>query len=193
MTTLITGPVRAGKSDFARRLALEQRGPVLFIATARVDPADSEFVARVERHRRERPPEWTTIESAGPPRRDLARILTDALPEATIVVDSLGTWLADLLLDIEAVAERDPEAASEQLDGYAQTLVAAIGVTRSRLILVSEEAGWGIVPATRLGRVFRDALGRLNRHAAAVAGRAYLVVAGYALDLRAGSPVDGSG
>lgn len=191
MTVLITGPVRSGKSELAKRLALERGGPVVFIATARVDPSDAEFVERVERHRRDRPADWTTVESAGPPRADLAERIAQERAGMTIVVDSLGTWLADHLLEMEALAEGDPGHALIELEAVARPLVQLLGRPRSGLLIfVSEETGWGIVPATPLGRIFRDALGRLNQAVAASADEAYLVVAGRALDLKKGRSVN---
>ena len=50
----------------------------------------------------------------------------------------------------------------------------------------------GIVPAYRLGRLFRDATGAANKMLAAASERAYYVLAGMALDLRAlgAAPID---
>jgi len=62
--------------------------------------------------------------------------------------------------------------------------VKSLRQTSSTVILVSEETGWGVVPAYPLGRKFRDRLGYLTRQVGAVADPVYLVVAGYAVDLR---------
>jgi adenosylcobinamide kinase/adenosylcobinamide-phosphate guanylyltransferase len=51
------------------------------------------------------------------------------------------------------------------------------------VIVISEETGWGVVPPTLLGRLFRDQLGRTARAVAARASRTFLVVAGYAVDV----------
>lgn len=189
MVTLITGPVRAGKSDFARTLALASGRAVLYVATARPGSADAEWTDRIAKHRRDRPSDWTTIESAGPPRLDLAALARDAQPGATILVDSLGTWIADYLVDEESRLDTEAVAVAAELDALAGGLVLALAATRATAIVVSEETGWGIVPPTPMGRVFRDVLGRLNRRVAAVADAAYLVVAGYALDLKTGRSV----
>lgn len=191
--TLITGPVRSGKSEFARTLACANGDAVFFVATARIDPADAEWSQRIEQHRRARPAEWTTIESAGPPRVDLAALLEAAPPGATIVIDSLGTWLADYLIDEGPRLDAEAVAVAAELDARAAALVHALTATRASAIVVSEEAGWGMVPVTPMGRVFRDVLGRLNRKIATVAGKAYVVVAGYALDLKSGRSVYSSG
>jgi adenosylcobinamide kinase/adenosylcobinamide-phosphate guanylyltransferase len=62
---------------------------------------------------------------------------------------------------------------------------ASLRQTAATVILVSEETGWGVVPAYPLGRLFRDRLGTLTRQVGTVAGAVYLVVAGYAVDVKA--------
>lgn len=64
-------------------------------------------------------------------------------------------------------------------------LLDLIGATGGRRILVSNEVGQGIVPASPLGREYRDVLGRVNQLVASRADKAYLMVAGIALDLKA--------
>ena len=49
-------------------------------------------------------------------------------------------------------------------------------------ILVSNEVGLGIVPASPLGRVYRDVLGRVNQIIAARSNRVLLMVAGLAFE-----------
>lgn len=191
MIVLVTGPVRAGKSAFAARLAAERGGRVTYVATARLDPADGEFAARIAHHRRDRPAGWATVETAGPPPVDLPGLVAGASAGEVLLVDSVGTWLAGRLLELEAAAGADAPGALAELEGWAEALLPALRSSRADVVLVSEETGWGLVPEYVLGRLFRDALGRLNQRLAGAADAAYLVVAGYALDLkRAGRPVD---
>ena len=51
------------------------------------------------------------------------------------------------------------------------------------LILVTLEAGLGVVPPSPLGRAFRDLLGRVNQALAAAAAEVYLMVAGLPVDV----------
>lgn len=186
MITLVLGPVRSGKSARAAELARASGRPVIAALTAAIDPNDAEMVARVERHRRDRPREWTVVETAHA--MPLPQLLRDAAAGSCVLVDALGTWLAEPLVDCD---ERDAPAILER---YAAELESALEAATADVILVAEETGWGVVPASALGRAFRDALGRLARRLAARAGRVELVVAGYALDLRRiGSPVEASG
>ena len=48
-----------------------------------------------------------------------------------------------------------------------------------------EETGWGVVPPTRVGGLFRDRLGALAQQLDRVADAAWLVLQGRALDLHA--------
>jgi len=52
------------------------------------------------------------------------------------------------------------------------------------IICVANEVGLGIVPASSLGRKFRDYAGFLNQKIAELADEVYFVVAGYLLILK---------
>lgn len=184
MIVLVTGPVRAGKSAFALELARETGRPLRYVATCDADPRDPEMADRIARHRAARGsvPTTETNERTGPA---LVEVLRAAGPGEVLVVDSLGTWLAAHVLAVEPLALTDPVAAARELAERSAPLLGALAATAADVVLVSEEAGWGVVPPSPLGRLFRDQLGRT---AAAVAGRAdrsYLVVAGFAVDLTA--------
>ena len=181
MTVLITGGVRSGKSAYAAERASGAGGTVTHYATARVDPTDAEFVARVARHRRDRPAEWRTIE---PSARALPALLEALGSGEVAIVDSVGTWVSAWLLDLEDLAERDAVAALDVLEEQIAALPAACRAARSTLILVTEEVGSGVVPPSALGRIFRDALGRLNARLAAEADQVVLMVAGIPLTVK---------
>jgi adenosyl cobinamide kinase/adenosyl cobinamide phosphate guanylyltransferase len=161
--TFLLGGARSGKSSLAVELAERAGGPVTFIATATA--GDDEMAARIEAHRAERPGTWTTVEE---PIR-----LLDALEaaEGTVVVDCLSLWVANLLEDAATEIEEQAVAA------------ASVAARRGRTIAVSNEVGLGVVPATPLGRCYRDVLGRVNAAWAEAAEVTLLVVAGRALPL----------
>ena len=163
MITLVLGGARSGKSAVAERIAAGLPGPVTYVATASVDPGDEDHVARVAAHVARRDPTWTTLEvGAG---------LVDALrtTTGTVLVDSLGTWVAGLL-------DTDPDV-GELCDVLARRTGDAV--------LVSDEVGLGVHPSSEAGRRFRDALGEVNVAVAAAADEVLLVVAGRVLPLEA--------
>jgi adenosylcobinamide kinase / adenosylcobinamide-phosphate guanylyltransferase len=157
---LVLGGARSGKSQYAERIAASLPEPVSYVATACVDD-DADLAARVAEHRARRPPGWTTIES-GP---DLPAVLRAT--EGTVLVDALGPWIA--------------AAPSFAVDAAA--LCAALTGRVGDAVVVSEEVGLGVHPASEAGRRFRDALGEVNQSVATVADEVVLVLAGRALRL----------
>ena len=170
---LVLGGARSGKSTTAERLA---RGGerVLFIATA--EALDEAMQRRIAAHRRHRPEHWDTLEEPIHV-SDALRPLVDRYD--TFVLDCLTLWVSNLLLEDEEASDAEGvvlEAVRRLLD-----LVDTAG---GRWILVSNEVGQGIVPASPLGREYRDVLGRVNQLVASRADEVYLMVAGLALELK---------
>ncbi|HTV75170.1 MAG TPA: bifunctional adenosylcobinamide kinase/adenosylcobinamide-phosphate guanylyltransferase [Candidatus Acidoferrales bacterium] len=184
----VTGPVRSGKSRFAERLVVQTQLPVTYVATARTDRDDAEWVARLAHHAARRPPSWALIETAVPGGPDLAEVVRHAPSSSALLVDSLGTWLAD---QMGRGAEPSYGADAGALEAAGERLRDAVVASAAHIVLVSEEVGWSVVPDHPSGRLFRDVLGRLNQRLAREADGAYLVVSGFALDLGllAGEPV----
>jgi adenosylcobinamide kinase/adenosylcobinamide-phosphate guanylyltransferase len=147
------------------------------------------MAGRIARHRAERGAE-AAIELWSPGTPPLAQLIRAESAGRTLLVDSLGTWVAGRLLDEEEQAEHDPHAVSLDLERFTDPLAGALRAARCNVVLVAEETGWGIVPVSAQGRLFRDHLGRLTQTIGRIAERVELVVAGYAIDLRrAGIPV----
>jgi adenosylcobinamide kinase / adenosylcobinamide-phosphate guanylyltransferase len=165
---LVTGPSRSGKSEWAEQLALRSHRAVVYVATAQIDPVDAEWQARIEQHRLRRPAEWMTLTVPV----DLAATIATATADQCLLVDSLGTWLANLLEQDDDVWTMTVQAVLKSLQNPA-----------SQVILVAEETGWGVVPAYPLGRRFRDRLGSLVRQIGLIADPVYLVTAGHVLNL----------
>lgn len=170
---LILGGARSGKSSFAERLAGEA-SRVLYVATA--EALDDDMERRIATHRQQRPADWTTLEEPVE--------LDSALPTALVgfdvcLLDCLTLWVSNLLLRMEG--EPDPE---QQILGAAGRLLEAYERSEATWIVVSNEVGLGVVPSSRLGSVYRDALGRVNQLVAAKADRVYFMAAGLALEMK---------
>ncbi len=189
--TFVTGPVRSGKSRFAEDLARRFGGDaVTYVATAARDGDDPEWVARIAHHAARRPATWRVVETARAGAASLAEIAGEAGAGATLLVDSLGTWLAHAMTRRLAAAGDGAALDVDALDAEIAAVTTALLASAATTIVVGEEVGWGIVPEFASGRAFRDVLGRAQQRLAREAAYAYLVVAGYAIDLRAhGRPV----
>ncbi len=166
---LVTGPARSGKSEWAESLAISYRKQVIYVATSQVDSSDVEWQTRIEKHKNRRPHDWITLEV---PVNLSETIATYAHPDFCILVDSLGTWLANIL-------EQDEHTWNETLEIIINSLLQV----SSDVILVAEETGWGVVPSAPIGRLFRDRLGSLIRRVGVISESVYLVTGGYVLNL----------
>jgi len=168
MITLVTGASRSGKSEWAETLAAQLDQPVIYIATSRPDPTDEEWTQRIRQHSDRRPHHWQTLEVP----IDLPLTLRTAKQGNCLLVDSLGAWVANFL-------ELDTQVWERIVKEFFMTLQ----TTQANVILVSEEAGWGVVPSYPMGRLFRDRLGALVRQVGGIANPVYLVAGGHILNL----------
>jgi adenosylcobinamide kinase / adenosylcobinamide-phosphate guanylyltransferase len=183
--TLVTGPVRSGKSRYVVELAKAYGCPVRYVATALRDADDQEWNARLERHRLDRPSSWEVVESATLAHAPLLDLFRGASSDECIIVDALGTWLAARIsMNLDAF-HHDLAAFAAQMEGEASDLADAMLESPARVVAVAEEVGWDVVPAAASARLFRDVLGRMKQRLAARAERAVLLVCGVALDLTA--------
>ncbi len=162
MIVLVIGGTRSGKSAVAERLAARTGDPVTVLApTSPGDDAD--LAARVRAHQARRPATWRTCECGAALPAALDAVTGSAL------VDSLGAWVAtspDLTVDVPG-------------------LLAALHRRPALTVVVTEEVGLSVHPATEAGRRFADVLGQLNRAVADAADQTLLVVAGRVLSLAA--------
>lgn len=163
---LILGGVRSGKSREALRAAAAMprgtRGA--FLATAQA--LDGDMEARIARHRAERPAGWGTLEE---PYDVVAACGSLAGKVDVVVLDCLTLWVANLLL--RGDEEKSILAAADALADF-------LAERRLTLIIVSNEVGTGVHPATEVGLRYRDALGGVNQKIAAAADRVTYMVAG---------------
>lgn len=153
--SLVLGGASSGKSSFAERLVLHYRRPKVYIATAQA--FDDEMREKIEEHRTERGPDWTTVESP----HDVVGALEQVPSDSVVLFDCATMWISNrLLTDADPLAELP-------------ALLDACTACASPVVVVSNEVGLGIVPENSLARRFRVVQGAVN---AAVAARADLVV-----------------
>lgn len=169
--TVISGGVRCGKSTFALKLAQEKKGKKIFIATA---PAiDEEMKQRIIAHRTERGDSFITIEEELHLAEAFQQVPDDA---AVVVVDCLTTWVNNLYYHLS-----DDE---ELIRTNVESVISILRDVQWRLIVVTNEVGWGIVPESQLARHYRDTLGYLNAAIAHVADTVYLCACGIPIKIK---------
>jgi adenosylcobinamide kinase/adenosylcobinamide-phosphate guanylyltransferase len=165
--TLVTGGARSGKSAYAQRLAASSGRPVLFVATA--EPGDDDMRRRIEAHRASRPSEWQTIEE---PLSVAVALRARVRPEQVVLLDCVTLLVSNLIL------------AGRPVQPEVEALAQWQSLSRARLIAVTNEVGFGIVPDNPLAREYRDALGLANQALAAAADDVVLMVSGLAVAIK---------
>lgn len=184
MIELVIGGARSGKSAWAEGRARESGLSVTYVATARAE--DAEMARRVAHHQARRPAPWRLAEA---PLHLAAALRDHAREDRCLVVDCLTLWLSNLFFAGRAAAQAEAGAAIDCALLAAETaaLLDALPALPGRVILVSNEVGWGIVPMHPVSRLFADEQGRLNQRVAALADRVTLTVAGLPLTLKPGN------
>lgn len=181
MRELIIGGARSGKSLLAERRAAESGLRVVYVATAQA--LDGEMAQRIAHHRARRPAHWGLVEAP----LELAAILRrHAAADVCLLVDCLTLWLSNLLFAGEAAAQAESglPALCPRLHGELDALIETLPQLPGRIIIVSNEVGWGLVPMAAVSRLFTDEQGRLNQRVAALSERVTLVAAGLPLILK---------
>lgn len=165
---LVLGGARSGKSRFAESLL---QPPAHYIATGQA--FDDEMRSRISAHKKQRGEVWVTHEA---PIELVSTVGGLDKIGQFILVDCLTLWLSNLML-----AERDCE-------WEIQKLVAFLRQSTSRIVIVSNEVGLGIVPENALARRFRDLQGLANQGVAAIAMQVVFIAAGLPLALKGPLP-----
>lgn len=169
---LVLGGARSGKTGFAERLAMRAGTTPAYLATA--EALDAEMRERVRSHQQQRGQQFATIEE---PLRLSAAIAAAAKHHDVILVDCLTLWITNLIVANENVAA-----------GVDELLATLVETTTSRVILVSNEVGLGIVPDNAMARMFRDLAGAAHQRLAEICDDAYFVVAGMPMVLKGAAP-----
>jgi adenosylcobinamide kinase/adenosylcobinamide-phosphate guanylyltransferase len=181
-STLITGGARSGKSRLAQEMALKAGGPVLFVATA--EAGDEDMKERIERHRRNRPAGWTTLEVTT---RLGAHITKNIGKARTVIIDCVTLLVSNVFQEHQGTmdAARLEKAVVTEIN----ELIKCIKRSDAHFIIVTNEVGLGIVPADRISRLYRDFLGAANRMLAETANEVVFMTAGIPVTIKSGPNV----
>ena len=170
----ITGPTRSGKSQLAEFLIKEQ-DPVTYIATSNPRPNDPDWQQRIDLHRKRRPVRWSLIENP----KDICKAIKSIKRNQSILIDSLGGIVENHLMEDDV-----------QWKYFQDKLLNCLTEDNLCILVVSEEVGWGIVPATPIGHLFRERHSKLSSLISLHSNKRWLALNGTAIDLdNIGDPI----
>jgi adenosylcobinamide kinase / adenosylcobinamide-phosphate guanylyltransferase len=174
--TLILGGARSGKSQYAQQMAEASGLPVCFVATATA--GDQEMAARISTHRANRPQAWRTLEAP----LKVGQAIRQANPPGLVLLDCLTLLASNVLGQFEEPVEQgDYETA---MGAEIDALLEAFRHSEAEWLVISNEVGLGIVPASAAGRLYRDALGKANQSVAQAADVVVFMAAGIPMKIK---------
>ncbi len=178
---LVTGGSRSGKSTFAENL-YKDFDDVIYIATAKI--TDEEMEHRIARHRKSRNKNWVTYEGF----KDLDKAL-DGISHKKILLDCVTIMVTNLMfedenIDFDNITQEYMDDILEKVKKEFKKLIDKAREKNCDLVLVTNEVGMGIVPESKLGRIFRDIAGWVNQYIASLSDEVYLVCCGIDLKIK---------
>lgn len=186
MITLVLGGARSGKSAWAEQYAMslaDKAEERCYLAAGVA--CDEEMIRRIKKHQERRRQRFYTIEEP----YDLGKRLKEIkAPTKVVLIDCLTTWLGNLTYrDSLNLQTNGIENVDDNIDCFPEIkeLGQALQQVTFDVIMVSNELGWGIVPADAGTRLFRDRQGRLNQYIASLADQVIFTIAGLPLALKA--------
>ena len=191
----VTGGAKSGKSKFAEDLLLSLNSGKeknIYLATSQV--FDEEMEMKVLIHKERRQDKWETIESY----KDFSNSLKSAFVEEksqgesvfknNMLVDCLTNMVSniifeDLTIDWEKPTKKQLQSSDRRVEKEVLSLIENLEKF-NYVVIVSNELGMGIVPATPLGRYFREIAGKMNQLIAEKSDEVYFVVSGIPMKIK---------
>ena len=191
----VTGGAKSGKSKFAEDLLLSLNSGKeknIYLATSQV--FDEEMEMKVLIHKERRQDKWETIESY----KDFYESLKSAFVEEksqgesvfknNMLVDCLTNMVSniifeDLTIEWEKPTKKQLQSCDRRVEKEVLSLIENLEKF-NYVVIVSNELGMGIVPATPLGRYFREIAGKMNQLIAEKADEVYFVVSGIPMKIK---------
>jgi adenosylcobinamide kinase (EC 2.7.1.156) len=164
---LITGGQRSGKSSYAEKMAHELTASPVYLATAKI--WDDEFRKRVERHQKNRGPEWTNIEEE-------KKLSLHNITGRVVVIDCVTLWCTNFFMEFDSDVSASLGAVKAEFDKFTSQ--------DATFIFVTNEIGLGGVSENKLQRRFTDLQGWANQYIASHADEIYLMVSGIPVKIK---------
>ncbi len=154
---LITGGIKSGKSSYALERAASMDGRKIFLATA--IPFDKEMEDRIIRHKKERGPDYITIEEP---------VNINMHVEDNTILDCVTVWMNNLFYK-----GREEE--------WENILGSFLLKNAGNIIIVSNELGLGNIPMDPGARKYNEYLAAANKLIAASMDEVVFMVSGLPL------------
>ena len=154
---------------------------MLFVATA--EAGDEEMRQRIEEHQRTRPSSWSTLEVTTHVGNEILKKVGGA---QVVIVDCITLLVNNIFgQNTDPTGEHfDASLIEKEVTREIGELIECINCLDTSFLMVTNEVGMGLVPANKMGRLYRDLLGKANQLLAEQADEVYLMVAGLPVPIK---------
>ena len=161
---LVSGGIKSGKSEFAEYLATKEKN-VTYIALSKFLPNDIKWKEKILVHQLRRPKSWKLIET-----ENLIPIIK--VDKGVLLIDSLGGFV------VNSLKKKDAE-----WKNYLNDLLHYLSSYKSKIIIVGEQTGWGLVSEYEIGNLYTDRLGICLKEITKISKENWLTINGKAIQL----------
>ena len=161
---LVSGGVKSGKSEFAEYLASKEK-KVTYIALSENRPKDELWKEKIRVHQLRRPKSWKLIETENL----IPNIKVDI---GVLLIDSLGGFIVNSL-----------KKKSDDWENYLNNLLYYLASYKSKIIIVGEQTGWGLVSEYEIGNLYTDRLGICLQEITKISKENWITINGKAIQL----------
>jgi len=161
---LVSGGIKSGKSEFAEYLASKEKN-VTYIALSQERPNDELWMKKIIVHQLRRPKSWKLIET-----ENLIPIIQ--VDKGVLLIDSLGGFIVNSL-------KKDDNAWKNCLND----LLYHLASYKSKIIIVGEQTGWGLVSEYEIGNLYTDRLGICLKEITKISKENWITINGKAIKL----------
>ena len=161
---LVSGGVKSGKSEFAEYLASKEKN-VTYIALSEIRTEDKLWKEKIKIHQLRRPKSWKLIET-----ENLIPIIK--VDKGILLIDSLGGFVVNSL----KIKEDEWEDCLNNLLYYLESY-------KSKIIIVGEQTGWGLMSEYEIGNLYNDRLGVCLKEITKISKENWITINGKAIKL----------
>ena len=161
---LVSGGVKSGKSEFAEYLASKEKS-ITYIALSENRPNDLLWNEKIKIHKLRRPKSWKLIEA-----EDLIPIIK--VDKGVLLIDSLGGFIVNNLKKKE-----------DEWKNCLNNLLYYLESYKSKIIIVGEQTGWGLMSEYEIGNLYTDRLGVCLKEITKISKENWITINGKAIKL----------
>ena len=161
---LVSGGIKSGKSEFAEYLASKEKN-VTYIALSEYRPKDKLWEEKIKIHQLRRPKSWKLIET-----ENLIPIIK--VDKGTLLIDSLGGFIVNNL-----------NIKEDEWKNCLNNILYYLKIYKSKIIIVGEQTGWGLVSEYEIGNLYTDRLGICLKEITKISKENWITINGKAIQL----------